>query len=47
MNTFDLKTGDTDNEAYDLSNFDIQVDNPNFKYDAENGKIEVVDKKFR
>ncbi|WP_353882572.1 InlB B-repeat-containing protein [Paenibacillus amylolyticus] len=47
MNTFDLKTGDTDEQAYDRSNFDIQVDNPNFKYDAANGMIEVVDKNIQ
>lgn len=47
MNTFDLKTGDTDERAYDRSNFDIQVDNPNFKYDAANGMIEVVDKNIQ
>ncbi|WP_339257986.1 InlB B-repeat-containing protein [Paenibacillus sp. FSL R5-0713] len=47
MNTFDLKTGDTDEKAYDRSNFDIQVDNPNFKYDAANGMIEVVDKNIQ
>ncbi|WP_411735586.1 InlB B-repeat-containing protein [Paenibacillus sp. M2] len=47
MNTFDLKTGATDTRAYDRSNFDIQVDNPNFKYDAVNGMIEVVDEKIQ
>ncbi|WP_339787703.1 InlB B-repeat-containing protein [Paenibacillus sp. FSL R7-0313] len=43
MSTFDLTTGDTDTEAYDLSRFDIQVDNPNFKVNEADGKIEVVD----
>jgi len=43
MSTFDLTTGDTDTQTYDLSRFDIQVDNPNFKVNEADGKIEVVD----
>jgi uncharacterized repeat protein (TIGR02543 family) len=46
MRMFDLKSGETDTEKYDLSRFDIQVDNPNFKYDPDTQKIEVVDKKI-
>ncbi|WP_179090274.1 InlB B-repeat-containing protein [Paenibacillus sp. FSL H8-0548] len=46
MRKFDLRTGETDTETYDLSRFDIQVDNPNFKYDPKTQKIEVVDKKI-
>nr|WP_285859148.1 InlB B-repeat-containing protein [Paenibacillus sp. MER 99-2] len=43
MSTFDLTTGDTDTQVYDLSRFDIQVDNPNFKVNEADGKIKVVD----
>lgn len=47
MSRFDLKTGDTDTRAYDRSRFDIQVDHPNFKYNANTGKVEVVDKSIQ
>lgn len=47
MSRFDLKTGDTDTKAYDRSRFDIQVDHPNFKYNSNTGKVEVVDKSIQ
>nr|WP_239566016.1 InlB B-repeat-containing protein [Paenibacillus sacheonensis] len=42
MSNFDLKTGEMGTQAYDRSRFDIQVDNKNFRYRANTGKIEVV-----
>lgn len=44
MSTFDLKTGEMNTQVYDRSRFDIQVDNRNFRYRADTGKIEVVNK---
>ncbi|QTH40696.1 InlB B-repeat-containing protein [Cohnella sp. LGH] len=44
MSIFDLKTGETDTQTYDPSRFDIQVDNPSFRYDRYTQKIEVVNK---
>ena len=46
MSTFDLKTGESDSVVYNFDKFDIVVDNPNFKYNPTNQKIEVVDKKL-
>ena len=43
MSTLDLKTGDTEERAYKPSDFDIQVDHPNFKYNQADGKMTVVD----
>ncbi|WP_434748686.1 InlB B-repeat-containing protein [Paenibacillus amylolyticus] len=43
MSLFDLKTGATNTRAYALSSFDVQVDSPNFRYNATTKKIEVVD----
>ncbi|WP_337102002.1 InlB B-repeat-containing protein [Paenibacillus sp. YIM B09110] len=47
MSTFDLKTGQMGIQAYDRSRFDIQVDNRNFRYQANTGKIEVVNKNIQ
>lgn len=44
MNVFDLKTGETDTQAFTADRFDIQVDNPNFRYNAKTQKVEVVNK---
>ncbi|WP_179218642.1 InlB B-repeat-containing protein [Saccharibacillus sp. O23] len=42
MNVFDLKTGDTDTQDFSVDRFDIQVDNPNFRYNAKTKKVEVI-----
>ena len=42
MSTFHLKTGHIGKEVYDLSRFEIQVDNPDFRFHADTRKIEVV-----
>ncbi len=42
MSRFDLKTGETDTQTFDRAKFDFQVDNRNFRYRADTGKIEVV-----
>lgn len=44
MSVLNLKTGDTNSKAFPPSNFDIQVDNSNFKFDANTKTISVVDK---
>lgn len=44
MNVFDLKTGETDTQAFTADRFDIQVDNPNFRYNTKTQKVEVVNK---
>lgn len=42
MSMFDLKTGDTDTQAFGASRFDIYVDNANFRYNLGTNKVEVV-----
>ncbi|MFC4305212.1 InlB B-repeat-containing protein [Cohnella boryungensis] len=42
MSTFDLKSGKSSSEAYPPANFDIQIDNPNFRYNPTTQIIEVV-----
>ncbi|ASS67580.2 MULTISPECIES: InlB B-repeat-containing protein [unclassified Paenibacillus] len=44
MNGIDMKTGDATAKVYDPSNFDIQVDNPDFKYNPSTRTIEVANK---
>jgi len=43
MSTFTLKSGIMGSEVYDLSHFDISVDNPNFRFNPATRTLEVVD----
>ncbi len=42
MKTLDLVESEDDTKAYPASNFDIQVDNKDFKYNPSTQKVEVV-----
>jgi uncharacterized repeat protein (TIGR02543 family) len=42
MSTFNLKSGKIGTEVYDLSNFEIQVDNSDFRFNADTRKIEAI-----
>jgi uncharacterized repeat protein (TIGR02543 family) len=47
MSTFDLKTGEMGTRVYDRFKFDIQVDNRDFRYRVDTGKIEVVNRNIQ